>query len=178
MDKNKKFLLIFAKRFELTLMVHGIKCYNSYHELKTDLDKKICYPLYTHSHFFEDYKNKISSLLLRELQNSISVFKPRKIKNYDIFLKYSDSMYDSYSDVVLHFFNDMLIAKDANIEIAFGLKNRTISEIQNAKNSSRKSIELILDTHNMSCENTFKENMYGFILRTLEQFPSFLKPHF
>lgn len=177
MDKSKKFLENFARRYELTLLNCGLKYYNDFRELRADIKKVICYPLYTHTDFFNNYCNKISICLISELQNSISIFKPSKIKQHDIFSIYSDSLYDNYRKIVDNYFIDMLSTEGVNVAIANDLRNNVILEIQNAKFSTKRSIEMILDAHNQNCSIRFKEKFINFLLRTIEQFPSLLKPN-
>jgi hypothetical protein len=80
MDKTKKFLQEFAKRYEYTRMKLRITFFTNQSQLKAEILQKVCYPEHHHTKFFQEYIGSISNSLTDRLQNSLKEIKPGKIK--------------------------------------------------------------------------------------------------
>ena len=177
MKRDHKFLEEFAKRYEYTLMDLDLAFYTSHHDLFEDISKVVCSPGYTYDNFFQDYCSKLTIYFKNELQNSLRVYQPGKINDYEMFYQYSNSMYDNFLKIVKEYFNDMLMRDDVYVHIASDLKLRVIAIINTSKSSTKRSIELVLDAHNLDCKIKLKENIKSLFMKILEQFASILKPN-
>jgi hypothetical protein len=84
-------------------------------------------------------------------------------------------MFDTFFNITEQYFNEMIEAKDAYMDIALGLKTRILDLIRNTQRSTSRCIEVILDNYKYDSKREINEarkkmfiDIFGVVIKAIK----------